>query len=151
MLAALGLTGMATGDFAANATDSGTEALFLQKLTTSSPDAAALRDAHVSLPADVARWDETVKAARRLGDASVIDVAQAHFAAHDDPEAAAALADYLAWRQAGNWLPAEDAIVLAALIARAESESAEARARAEAAALAPPPEKPRGFFRRLFG
>jgi len=151
MLAALGLTGMATREFAADETDSETEALFLQKLTTSSPDAAALRDAHVSLPADVARWDETVKAARRLGDAAVIDVAQAHFAANGDPEAAAALADYLAWRQAGNWLPAEDAVVLAALIARAESESAEARARAEAAALAPPPEKPKGFFRRLFG
>jgi hypothetical protein len=151
MLAALGLAGMATREFAANETDAGTEALFLQKLTTSSPDAAALRDAHVSLPADLARWDETIKAARRLGDASVIDVAQAHFAAHDDPEAAAALADYLAWRQAGNWLPAEDAVVLAGLIARAESESAEARVRAEAAALAQPPEKPKGFFRRLFG
>jgi hypothetical protein len=146
MLATLGLAGMAPHEM-----DAATQALFLQKLMTSSSDAAALRDAHVSLPTDITHWDETVKAARRLGDTSVIDVAQAHFVAHDDPEAASALADYLAWRQAGNWLPATDAAVLAALIARAETESAEARAREEAAALAPPPEKPKGFFRRLFG
>jgi hypothetical protein len=146
LLASLGLAGMAPNDM-----DAATQALFLQKLTTSSPDAAALRDAHVSLPADISRWDETVKAARRLDDTSVIDVAQTHFIAHDDPEAAAALADYLAWRKAGNWLPAADAAVLAALITRAETESVEARAREEAAALAPPPEKPKGFFRRLFG
>ena len=146
LFAALDLTGMAPDDM-----DAATQALVLQKLTTSSPDAAALRDAHVSLPADLARWDETVKAARRLEDASVIDVAQTHFANSGDPEAATALADYLAWRQAGKWLPAEDATILAALIVRAERESAEARAREEAAALAPPPEKPKGFFRRLFG
>ncbi len=150
MFAALGLSGMAPID-ANDDMDAAAQSVILQKLTTSSPDAAALRDAHIRLPAGTAHWDETVKAARRLGDRSVIDVAQTHFAAHGDQEAATALADYLAWREAGNWLPAEDAAVLAALIARAENESAEARARAEAAALAPPPEKPKGFFRRLFG
>lgn len=150
IFAALGLSGMAPKDIV-DSMDAPTQAAFLQKLTSSSPDAAALRDARIRLPAGLATWDETVRAARRLGDTSVIDVAQSHFAAHGDPEAATALADYLAWRQAGNWLPAEDAIVLAALIARAETESADARAREEAAALAPPPEKPKGFFRRLFG
>ena len=150
MLAALGLSGMAPSDMNVSM-DAARQAMLLQKLTSSSADAAALRDAHVRLPSDIALWDETVKAARRLGDDAVIDVAQTHFAAQGDPEAATALTDYLAWRQAGNWLPAEDAVVLAGLIARAEIESADARARAEAAALAPPPEKPKGFFRRLFG
>jgi hypothetical protein len=150
MLAALGLSGMAPNDMK-DSMDATSHAALLQKLTSSSADAAALRDAQIRLPADIGQWDETVRAARRLGDASVIDVAQTHFTTHGDPESATALTDYLAWRQAGNWLPAEDAIVLASLITRADAESAEARARAEAEALAPPPEKPKGFFRRLFG
>ena len=150
ILAALGLSGMAPIDMN-DTMDATSQAELLQQLMNSSADAAALRDAHVRLPAESGLWEETVKAARRLGDTSVIDVAQTHFTTHGDPEAATALTDYLAWRQAGNWLPAEDAIVLAALITRAEADSAEARARAEAAALAPPPEKPKGFFRRLFG
>lgn len=149
-LAALGLSGMAPNDVI-NGMDAATQAAFLQKLTNGGADAAALRDAHVCLPPQISHWDETIKAARRLGDTSVIDVAKEHFSASGDTEAATALSDFLAWREAGDWLPARDAAALATLIARAETERAEARERAEAAALAPPPEKPKGFFRRLFG
>ncbi len=145
-LAALGLTGMATVEM-----DAETQAAFLQKLLANNGDRAALRDARIAPPIETAHWGETIKAARRLGDAAALTGAQAYFVSIDDAEAATALADYLAWRQADHWLPAKDAIVLAALVTRAETESAEARARAEAAAQAPPPEKPKGFFQRLFG
>jgi hypothetical protein len=145
-LAALGLTGMASGEM-----DPETQASFLQKLLANSADTAALRDARIAPPIERESWSETIKAARRLGDAAALAEAQAHFIANDDAEAATALADYLAWRQGDHWLPSKDAIVLAALVARAQTESAEARARAEAAAQAPPPEKPKGFFQRLFG
>jgi hypothetical protein len=145
-LAALGLTGMASGEM-----DAETQAAFLQKLLANSADTAALRDARIAPPIERESWSETIKAARRLGDAAALTEAQTHFSANDDAEAATALADYLAWRQGDNWLPSKDAIVLAALVARAQTESAEARARAEAAAQAPPPEKPKGFFQRLFG
>jgi hypothetical protein len=144
-LAALGLGGMASGEM-----DIGTQAAFFQKLLANSADTAALRDARIAPPAIDASWSDTIKAARRLCDAKALREAQTHFVANDDTEAATALADYLAWRQADNWLPSKDAIVLAALVDRAETESAEARARAEAAAQTPP-EKPKGFFQRLFG
>jgi hypothetical protein len=114
-------------------------------------DGAALQAARVSAPLEASDWRETVLAARTLADADAIRAAIDDFETGRDADAAAALRDYLAFRQAGDYLPADHAAVLAALVARAGVVREQARARAEFETANPPQEKPKGFFRRLFG
>ena len=114
-------------------------------------DGATLRAAQVSAPIAPGALRETTMAARTLVDADTIRAAIADFEAARDADAADALRDYLSFRHAGGYSPAADAITLASLVSRAGEERAEARARAEYDAANPPQEKPKGFFRRLFG
>ena len=114
-------------------------------------DGATLQAARVAAPLDARDWRETVAAARTLADAEAIHAAIGDFRAGRDADAAAALRDYLAFREAGDYIPAADAAVLAALVVRAGEEREEVRARAEYEAANPIQEKPKGFFRRLFG
>jgi hypothetical protein len=114
-------------------------------------DGATLQAARVAAPLDPGDWRETVAAARTLADAEAIHAAIDDFRAGRDADAAAALRDYLAFREAGDYIPAADAAVLAALVVRAGEQREEVRARAEYEAANPTQEKPKGFFRRLFG
>jgi hypothetical protein len=125
-------------------------------------DALSLQGARIGLAPDVATRQSAARAARMLLDISAVERALAHFERSRDPQSASALADYLAARRAGRWVAASSAPTLAALIARAGVEREEEQTRVvagmTAAAAAPPPpappaaaEKPKGFFRRLFG
>lgn len=119
-----------------------------------------LREARVGLSPDFETRRAAAIAAERLVDASGVERALAHFEKARDGEAVAALTDYLAARRAGRWIAATSAPALAALLARAgverEEEQTRVAAGMTAAAATPPPppvapEKPKGFFRRLFG
>ncbi len=116
-------------------------------------DALVLRDARIGVSPDAATRRAAAAAARQLVDDDAIERARAHFEASGEAEAAAALGEYLNARRARRWIAPQSAPALAALIARAGVEREEAATRAEIAAAEPPPEpeKPKGFFRRLFG
>ncbi|MGJ0509560.1 MAG: hypothetical protein ACR652_21050 [Methylocystis sp.] len=126
-------------------------------------DAPVLREARIGLSPDPALRREAERAARTLADAAAVERAIVHFEKHRDSRSVAALADYLAARRAGRWVSANSAPTLAALMQRAgveaEAEQTRVAAGMTAAAAAPPPpvpppvpaEKPKGFFRRLFG
>lgn len=114
-------------------------------------DGAALRAAHISAPLDPRAWRETLTAARTLVNAGAIRAAIEDFEAARDADAADALRDYLSFREAGAYSPATDAATLASLVKRAADRRAVALARAESDTSIPPTEKPKGFFRRLFG
>jgi hypothetical protein len=124
-------------------------------------EALALLAARIGVTADPPTRQRAARAARALIDMGIVERALVHFEKGRDAQSASALADYLAARRAGRWVSATSAPMLAALVARAgvEREEQETRVAAgmTAAAAAPPPappatpEKPKGFFRRLFG
>ena len=114
-------------------------------------DGATLRAALVSAPMEPGAWRETIAAARTLVDAGAIRAAIEDFEGARDADAADALRDYLSFREAGAYSPATDAVTLASLVMRAGDRRAEALARIETDATTPAKEKPKGFFRRLFG
>ena len=114
-------------------------------------DAIALYVARVALASDAPTRREAAAAARILADESAVDRALAHFDAHREADAASALRVYLTDRRLGRWTAPEAAIVYAAFVERAGVERDEAQAAAEIQAAHPPPEKPKGFFKRLFG
>jgi hypothetical protein len=124
-------------------------------------DARILRDARIGLSPDPVQRRAAALAARHLVDIAAIERAIAHFERGRDLESASALADYLAARRAGRWVSTASAPALAALIARAGVEREEEQTRIAAgmsaaassprAAETPPPQKPKGFFKRLFG
>ncbi len=123
-------------------------------------DALFLRDARIGLSLDPSLRRAAAFAARQLSDEGAVERAMAHFEQYRDAEGAVALRSYLEARRAGRWIAAQSAPTLAALIARAGVEREEQQTRVvagmSAAAAAPPPpppapEKPKGFFRKLFG
>ncbi|WP_442755133.1 hypothetical protein ACNHKD_00275 [Methylocystis sp. JAN1] len=124
-------------------------------------DARILREARIGLSPDPDLRRAAALAARRLADVAGAQRAIAHFERSRDLESASALADYLAARRAGRWISATSAPALASLIARAgverEEEQTRVAAGMSAAAASSPPapesarQKPKGFFKRLFG
>jgi len=121
-----------------------------------------LREARIGLSPDPHIRHAAARAARRLVDVAGVERAIDHFDKSRDAKSALALADYLGARRAGRWVSAASAPALAALLARADMEREEEQTRVAAgmtaAAAAPPsasvpspPEKPKGFLRRLFG
>lgn len=144
---ACGAEGMAPAD-----ADALAQAAILRTLTQDD-DAIALREARIGLAREPALRRAAATAARALADAAAADRARAHFDDLGDDAAAAALAAYLDARANGRWTAPEDAAPLAALLARAglERAAAETRLAEEALSPPPPPEKSKGFLRRLFG
>lgn len=130
--------------------DIGAQAQALRTLTQE-PDANALRAARVAFAHDAPTRREAAAAARVLADETAIDRALSHFDAHRDADASNALRVYLTDRRLGRWTAPDAAIVYAGFVQRAGVERDEAQAQAEIDAAHPPPEKPKGFFRRLFG
>ncbi|PPD43924.1 MAG: hypothetical protein CTY15_08805 [Methylocystis sp.] len=152
--AACGAEGMAPPGLDAAAQFAALRALMQEE------DALALRDARIGVSPDPAVRRLAAAAARQLADVGAVERAIAHFEQYNDDEGASALEEYLGARRAGRWVAAQSAPALAALIARAGVEREEQQTRVAAgmtaAAAAPPPpapepEKPRGFFRRIFG
>ncbi len=153
--AACGAEGMAPPGLDAAAELSVLHALSQEEETLS------LLAARIGLSPDPATRQRAAHAARALVDPGTVERALVHFEKSRDAQSGAALADYLAARRAGRWVTAASAPLLAALVARAGVEREEAETRVVAgmtAAAAPPPppppaapEKPKGFFRRLFG
>ncbi|MGJ0395990.1 MAG: hypothetical protein ACR65U_07185 [Methylocystis sp.] len=145
-LDACGARGMAPGGI-----DAMQEARLMRALLKE-PDAAALREARVSLANDDSVRRDAASAARLIADAAAVERARAHFVEAGARDAADMLDAYLELRRAGGWAPAHEAPTLAALVARAGVELDAERRQAESAAQAPPAaESRKGLFAAMRG
>ncbi len=124
----------------------------LMRALLKEPDAAALREARVSLANDDGVRRDAASAARLIADAAAVERARAHFVEAGARDAADMLDAYLELRRAGGWAPAHEAPTLAALVARAGVELDAERRQAESAAQAPPAAEGRkGLFAAMRG
>jgi hypothetical protein len=123
----------------------------LMRALLKEPDAAALREARVSLAIDDGVRREATNAARLIADAVAVERARAHFAEAGATDAADMIDAYLELRRAGGWTPAHEAPTLAALVTRAGVEIDAERLQAESAAHAPPAESRKGLFAAMRG
>ncbi len=138
-----GVAGMAPEDLTAAA-----QARLMRALMQES-DLAALSAARIGLGLEASTRRAAMQAAQILQDGDLVERALSHFIANGEPDSAAALQAYLVRRREAQWTPPQEAPALVALVARAGVESDTAPA--QLASEAPPPEKPKGFFRRIFG